>query len=232
MSELCRWLHEQIEPLGLIDYKVLRQGLETLPVNGIYFFYEEGELWGHGGNKQRIVRVGTHRDGNFRSRIAEHYLLDEARMNFDKNKPKPSDRSIFRKNIGRALLNKEHGSYLKTWEIDFMHHNNKVEYAKGRDIEKEQEIERKITEILRSNFRFRFIELANQKERMDRGGIESALIGTLAQCPQCRASDSWLGKSSPKTKICNGKLWLVQHLRANSINEIHKKIILEAMSKM
>jgi hypothetical protein len=176
--------------------------------------------------------VGTHRDGNFRSRIAEHYLLDEASMNFDKNKPKPSDRSIFRKNIGRALLNKEHDSYLKTWETDFTYHDNKVKYAGERDIVKEQEIERKITEILRSNFSFRFIELVSQKERMGRGGIESALIGTLAKCPQCKASGDWLGKYSPKTEISNGKLWLVQHLKANSLNGTHKKIILDAVSEV
>jgi hypothetical protein len=63
--------------------------LETLPENGIYFFYEDGEFWGHGGEKLRIVRVGTHKDGNFRSRIMEHFLLDEAWMDFDKSKPKP-----------------------------------------------------------------------------------------------------------------------------------------------
>jgi hypothetical protein len=39
----------------------------------IYFFYEDGEFWGHGGNRLRIVRIGTHKDGNFRSRIKEHF---------------------------------------------------------------------------------------------------------------------------------------------------------------
>jgi hypothetical protein len=114
MSELCKWLHEQLEQLPLIRFPFR---LEQLPENGIYFFYEDGEVWGHGGNKPRIVRVGTHKDGNFRSRIKEHYLLDESWMNFNENKPKPSDRSIFRKNIGRALLNKDKDSYLKIWNI-------------------------------------------------------------------------------------------------------------------
>jgi len=103
MSELCRWLHEQ---------------LEQLPENWIYFFYEDGEIWGHGGYKQRIVRIGTHKDGNFISRIKEHFLFDESKMNFDTTKPAPHERSIFRKNIGRALLNKEKDEYLKIWEID------------------------------------------------------------------------------------------------------------------
>jgi hypothetical protein len=109
-------LHEQLEQLPLIRYPFK---LDQLPENGIYFFYEDGEIWGHGGDKPRIVRVGTHRDGNFRSRISEHYLLNESWMDFDENKPKPSDRSIFRKNIGRALLNKDKDSYLQIWNIDF-----------------------------------------------------------------------------------------------------------------
>lgn len=114
MSELCKWLHEQLERLPIIRFPF---ELEKLPENGIYFFYEDGEVWGHGGNNTRIVRIGTHRGKNFRSRINEHFLLDESKMNFDKSKPKPSDRSIFRKNIGRALLNKHSDDYLEVWEI-------------------------------------------------------------------------------------------------------------------
>lgn len=115
MSEKCRWLHEQLERLRTVKH--LNLDLKTLPENGIYFFYEESEIWGHGGDKPRIVRVGTHRDGNFRNRIAEHYLINETKMDFDKNKPKPSDRSIFRKNIGRALLNKNEDDYLETFQV-------------------------------------------------------------------------------------------------------------------
>jgi hypothetical protein len=44
------------------------------------------------------------KDGNFQRRIAEHYLFDETKMNFGTYKPAPRERSIFRKNIGRALL--------------------------------------------------------------------------------------------------------------------------------
>jgi hypothetical protein len=90
-----------------------------LPVNGIYFFYEDRETWGHAGPKPRVVRVGIYRDGNFRNRLADHYMLEQRRMNFDNTKPAPKDRSVFRKNIGRALLNEDKDSYLKTWEIDF-----------------------------------------------------------------------------------------------------------------
>lgn len=219
MSEKCKWLHQQLEQLQVIDYSILGHNPKMLPENGIYFFYEEGEIWGHGGNKLRIVRVGTHRDGNFRNRIAEHFLLNKSKMDFGRDNPKPSDRSIFRKNIGRALLNRANDDYVKIWEIDFMGSENKQKCAHKRDIQKEREIEAQITQLLRTKFSFRFIELSGQTQRMGKTGLESALIGTLAHCPLCRASTEWLGRYSPKEQISRGKLWLVQHLKANSINE-------------
>jgi hypothetical protein len=106
LSETCKWLHEQLELLPIFKYPF---NLKLLPNNGIYFFYEEGENSDHGSGvpKPRIVRIGTHKENNFRSRISEHFLLNELKMNFTHTNPKPSDRSIFRKNIGRALLNKQ-----------------------------------------------------------------------------------------------------------------------------
>ena len=49
---------------------------------------------------------------SLRDHIKEHRLLDEALMNLDVGEPKSSDRSAFRKNIGRTLLNKDGDSYL------------------------------------------------------------------------------------------------------------------------
>lgn len=231
MPDNCKWLHEQLEPLQLIDYSILRNSLELLPENGIYFFYEQGETWGHGGNKPRIVRVGTSKDGNFRSRISEHYLLDESKMNFAHSKPAPHERSIFRKNIGRALLNQRGDNYLKVWEIDFTSRKSRNQYTHLRNIEKEKNLESEITKLMRNKFSFKFIEISGQAQRMGKTGLESALIGTLAQCKFCRASDNWLGKYSSKPEISNGKLWLTQHLKANPINEQSKTIILDAVKQ-
>ncbi|MEM3786627.1 MAG: hypothetical protein QXZ59_04520 [Nitrososphaeria archaeon] len=219
-------MHEQLEQLPMIKYPFK---LEILPENGIYFFYEDGELWGHGGEKLRIVRVGTHRDGNFRSRIKEHFLLDQAWMNFDRDKPKPSDRSIFRKNIGRALLNRDKDEYLKIWEIDFMTRRNKEKYGAIRNIDKEKKIEEEITRILREKFSFRFIALDPKIERMGSKGLESSLIGTLASCKLCKPSVNWLGNYSPVQKIMESGLWLVQHLKSKPIDEKDKEIILKAI---
>ena len=227
MSELCKWLHEQLERLPCFKYPF---ALNDLPENGIYFFYEQSETWGHFGIKPRIVRVGTSKDGNFRKRISEHYLLDESKMNFDASKPAPRERSIFRKNIGRALLNQRHDDYLKVWEIDFTSHKSRTENAHLRNVAKEKMLESEISNLLRSNFSFKFIELNGQTLRMGKTGLESALIGTLAQCPLCKPSSNWLGRCSPKNEISSGRLWLVQHLKAKPINDHDKRTILSAIN--
>jgi hypothetical protein len=227
MSELCKWLHEQLEELPLIRYPF---DLDDLPECGVYFFYEDGEVWGHGGDKLRIVRVGTHKGGSLRNRIAEHYLLGgyECRMYFDENKPKPSDRSIFRKNIGMALLNRDGDSYLKIWRKKFVERKIREQCRFMRDIEKEKKLEEEITKIIREKFSFRFIILDDQMERMR---LEGALIGTLASCKLCRPSENWLGKYSPVSKIRGSGLWLTQHLNAKPINERDKEVILNAIER-
>jgi len=228
MSQLCKWLHEQLEQFPFIKFPFK---IERLPENGIYFFYEEGEIWGHGGYKLRIVRIGTHKDGNFRSRIKEHFLLNESKMNFDATKPAPHERSIFRKNIGRALLNEEKDAYLKIWEIDFTTRIKREKYGYLRDIQKEKKIELKITKILREKFLFKFIIVDSQMKRIGTKGLESSLIGTVAHCKLCRPSSNWLGNHSPKKQIKESGLWLMQHLEANEINEHDTETILDAIRK-
>jgi len=228
MSDTCKWLHIQLEQLPVIKFPFI---LKQLPENGIYLFYEDGELWGHGGLKPRIVRIGTHKDGNFRSRIKEHYLLDESKMNFDSNKAAPRERSIFRKHIGRALLSKRRDDYLKIWEIDFTSRKSREEFGHLRDIQKEKGVESAITKILRQHFSFRFIIVDDQLSRMGSEGLERSLIGTVAHCKLCKPTDNWLGGHSPKKQIKGSGLWLVHHLKANEISEGHKSAILSAIAK-
>lgn len=228
MSELCRWLHEQLEHLPLIKFPFK---LSQLPENGIYFLYEEGEFWGHDGKKLRIVRIGTHRGENFRNRIKEHFLLDESRMNFNEGSSKPSDRSIFRKHIGRALLNKDKDDYLQIWNIDFIKKDNRKLYGYKRDIEKEKRIEEAITKIIRERFQFRFIILESRIKRIGSEGLEGPLIGTIARCKLCKPSANWLGNYSPIQKIRESGLWLVQHIKNRPINEGDKNIVLDTIKK-
>ena len=223
MSYNCKWLHEQIRSKPLMRYPF---NLADLPRNGIYFFYENSELWSHGGEELRIVRIGTHKSNNFQSRINEHFLINDRWMDFNSNRPAPKDRSIFRKNLGRAIINIENPKYLKIWDIDFTSRKNQEEYAHLRNILYEKEIESRITNLLRDSFSFRFLEVEKEEERIGQKGLESRLIGTVTNCPDCKPSERWLGRSSPIKKIRNSGLWQVQHLRSSPITDIDKRFIL------
>lgn len=228
LSEKCEWLHIKLESLPLIKYPF---GIEMLPRGGIYFFYEKGESRGHRDDRFRIVRVGTHRKGNFKTRISEHFLLDESKMRLSMSKPKPSDRSIFRKNIGRALLNRHGDTYLEIWEIDFIARENRERFGHLRDIEKEREVEKTITRIMRENFFFRFVIIEDETERIGARGLEACLIGTVAKCKLCGPSPQWLGRYSPKNQIRASGLWLTQHLSAGEIDRKDMKVIEIAIQK-
>jgi hypothetical protein len=232
LSETCKWLHEQLEFLPISKYPF---DIQLLPKNGVYFFYEEGENSDHGDgtSRPRIVRIGTHKENNFRPRISEHFLLNESKMKFTPTNPKPSDRSIFRKNIGRALLSKQKDlDYLKVWEIDFTSNINRANHSHLRNILKERNIESQITELLRNRFYFRFIPLEGQDKRMGKSGVESRLIGTVTSCKLCGPSKNWLGRYSPILKINSGKLWLFQHLTSRCLTDGDRTDLLGAMTRV
>lgn len=44
MSDVCKWLHQSLEELPVLRFPFK---MSKLPENGIYFFYEDGEVWGH-----------------------------------------------------------------------------------------------------------------------------------------------------------------------------------------
>ena len=221
----CEWLHNLLEDLPLLRYPF---DIEKLPDNGVYFFYEKGELHGHNSkDKPRIVRVGTHREGNFKSRMKDHFIFNDSKMNFNQNQSPPHDRSIFRTNLGRAILNKSNSKYLKIWNTDFTTKKNREELSHLRNIKFEKEIETKVTKLLHENFSFKFLIVEGEEGRIGSKGIESKLIGTLSHCEKCTSSKRWLGNHSPVSKIQNSGLWLYQHLADEPISESDKKELLK-----
>ncbi len=211
----CEWLHTTLKDQPQIHFPF---DLEGLPRNGIYFFYEDGETWGHGGELPRIVRVGTHRQGNFRSRIADHFLIGR-KIELSRMRPAPKDRSIFRKNLGRAILNQSRSKYVKTWEVDFTTRTNREHKGALRNLELEAKVEAEITEVLRTRFSFRFVEVREEDARLGSKGLEAKLIGTLSRCGTCTSSENWLGRHSPVRKIRESGLWQVQHLGGPGLDQ-------------
>jgi hypothetical protein len=218
----CEWLHEAFEQLPLFAYPYQP---ECIPPNGLYFLYESREHCTIGGTDlPRITRVGTHvGQANLPDRLAQHYMLDERRMNFGSDHPKPADRSIFRKNVGRALLNQASDPYLAVWEIDFTKKTNRRQYAHLREIDKESAVEVAISAYIRSSISFRFMAVDRLE---DRRRLEGRCIGALAYNPACRPSSNWLGNYSPLPKIREAGLWQVQHL-ANKKFDAYDRVQIE-----
>lgn len=210
-TDLCGWLHKELSSLQEIKYPF---DLQSLPTTGIYFFYEIGEIGKGHDDKPRIVRIGTAGVGNFKNRIASHFLFNEEKMKFTVDQPKPADMSIFRKNIGRALLKKNKSDYLKVWNIDFILKQNRERYMQMRDIEKEIKIEQQVTNLLRKEFRFRYLVFRENPFQM-----EAKIISTVNRCKFCSPSPEWFGIFSPKPNIQKSGLWQEQHLKGGILEK-------------
>lgn len=166
-----------------------------IPLNGIYVLIEAGEL-AHG--TDRIVRIGTHTGKDqLRSRLDQHFIHEN------------KDRSIFRKNIGRAILNRDHDLFLDQWELDLTTHYARLKNTGKIDLAKQLQVERKVTDYIQHSFRFVAVEVATKEERLK---WEARIISTVSWCEECKPSPQWLGLCSPKEKIQHGGLWIVNEL--------------------
>ena len=189
-----------------------------IPENGIYILFERGEE-GHGGD--RIVRIGTHTgEKQLRSRMRQHFI--------NENK----DRSIFRKNIGRAFLSSQSDEDFRIfWNLDLTtkasREREDIKSLIAKYNKAAQCIEMRVSEYLRDNFSFCVFDVGDKKRRLE---IESKLISTISRCQECKPSNKWLGNRSPKTKIQQSGLWLEQGLygtpfKASEVEEL--KTIIE-----
>jgi hypothetical protein len=192
MSKNCHTIHQWFNGMKKHSFPFNEQ---EIPKNGIYILFEKEEF-AHSTN--RIVRIGTHTGNNqLRSRLFQHFL--------NENK----DRSIFRKNIGRALLNKDKDQFLKQWELDLTTKNAKEQYSNSVDFKKQKEVEKKVTKYIQDNFSFVVFQIDDKEKRLE---IESRIISTVSLCDECKPSENWLGLFSPKEKIRKSGLWLVNEL--------------------
>jgi len=209
MSKECATLHEIVCSM---ERHYFPFDESAIPQDGIYILFQKGEN-GHGA--ERIVRVGTHTgEGQLPSRLWQHFL--------NENK----DRSIFRKNIGRAILNKADDPFLEQWEIDLTTRRNKARYSRKIDFDRQKEIESKVTQFIQKNFSFSVFHIKDKNRRLK---LESKIISTVSLCEDCEPSPSWLGNHSPKNKIRESGLWLVNELyktplTAEELKQIEKQI--------
>jgi len=74
----------------------------------------------------------------------------------------------------------------------------------GRTCELCRPLENEVTELLKTAFTFRCIEIIPMKQRNE---MERKLIATLARCHECGPSESWLGLWAYSEKVQRSGLW-------------------------
>ena len=188
-------LHELFSQLPLYSW----QTIDSIPFqDGIYIVFEKGETYK---GRARIVRVGTHSSqGRLRQRLKDHFVREN------------HNGSIFRKNIGKALLNRDRDPYLSIWTLD----TSKAPNIGKEDTRKEAEVERRVSAYMREAFTFCVFQVESKEERLR---LEEAIIATLSQAEDFTASASWLGKSSPEWEIRRSGMWLKQGLDAKALSK-------------
>jgi len=212
MSEECNTVHNLFNKMKRLHFPFNEN---EIPLNGIYVLFERGEK-AH--ENDRLVRVGTHTGNNqLRSRLWQHFI--------NENK----DRSIFRKNIGRALLNREKDPFLEQWEIDLTTKKAKEFHQDKIDFKKQKEIEEKVTKYMQDNFSFVVFEVPKKEDRLK---IESKIISTISLCEDCKPSKNWLGLFSPKEKIKKSGLWLVNELYKEPLSKIDLDVLKEILNNL
>lgn len=192
MNSVCKQLHHIVHRLKRHRYPF---DVSELPKNGLYLLFEEGET-GHDG--ERIVRIGTHTGENqLRSRIKQHFIKEK------------KDRSIFRKNIGRALLHQNNDPFLEAWNIDLTSRASKAMHASSIDFDKQATIEQSVSTLIRETMSFCVLQIESKALRLQ---TESRIISTVSLCEHCAPSKNWLGLQSPVKKIAESGLWQVNEL--------------------
>jgi len=192
MSNECASVHRLANELERYSFPFDES---RIPLDGIYILFQKGE---RGHQRDRIVRIGTHTgNSQLRSRLKQHFL--------NENK----DRSIFRKNVGRALLNQRNDLFLKFWEIDLTTRKAKEKYSSVIDFDYQRSVENEVSQYIQGNFSFTVFAVQGKEQRLE---VESKLISTVSRCKECKPSNGWLGNSSPKCKIAESGLWLVNEL--------------------
>ena len=204
IEEVCTAIHCHVRKLPRHKFPFDEQ---KIPQNGIYVLFEKGEIGHRGG---RIVRIGTHTGQNqLRSRLKQHFTQEN------------KDRSIFRKNIGRCLLNKTEDYFLADWNLDLTTRANRNRYELQIDFNKQGRIERRVTKYMQRNLDFAVFEVPDKQMRLL---LEARLISAVSRCGNCSPSKRWLGRHSPVRKIAESGLWQVMELYKDSFtaNEFKK----------
>ena len=213
-KELCLRIHEFFSKLPkykMSDIKIAQQN-NNETIGGVYVMFEEGEFY-HG--YPRITRVGTHqadkksapdipqKKQSVWKRMMQHY-------GHATNLLGKKDGSIFRKNVGIAMLKESNDPYIEAWLFDRTTCEKRKKYDSDKskvpyDKKKQDEIEVMVSDYIRNKISFVVIPINNRKKRHD---FEYGLISAICQASDFCPSKTWLGNYNDKEKIKQSHMWV------------------------
>lgn len=183
------------------------------PKRGVYFFFEDGEFR-EDATTLRVTRIGTHGLAASKARpdASKPALWRRLRTHKGSSRgPRGGNhrRSIFRKHMGRALLESD------VWpeEIgDSWGDRSAASGAKKRELPLEQKVSSRIGAM-----QVLCVEVGDEPgPNSDRGVIEKGSIALLSnhERPSIdRPSDDWLGLRSDQARVKSSGLWNVNHVQ-------------------
>lgn len=204
-------LNELIKLYNLIDLVEERQGgKRTLnfchgrmgwPKQGVYFFFEEGELRLQSGDGMRVVRVGTHAltatsRATLWSRLRQH-------KGNAQNSTGNHRGSIFRLLLGEALQLRAQIN-CPTWGQG----NNASAVVRLNEVP----FETQVSQYIGTSMPFIVLEVVTPELRtqIERNCI--ALLSNSERTPLDPHSSNWLGLHSPRPLVLQSGLWNQQHV--------------------
>lgn len=177
--------------------------------NGIYIIFEPKNS---DGASNRIVRIGTHTGPDrLKGRIRGHYISNR------------KDGSVFRKDIGLAMLNKERDEYSDIWNLNTSNPQIKKENEDRLNPDFEKMLEERVSDYLREKTKFVCIEVNDLDERLR---IEEGLIAILGGNKNFKPDDDWLGYYHPDSRIRKNFIWNKQGLDGKplSLDEVRNLV--------
>ena len=137
-------------------------------------------------------------------RLKDHFIAEN------------KDGSIFRKNIGKAILNKSNHPYLNVWNINTSKSENIALLGSRYDPAFQKMVEKSVTNYMREHFSFICFPVATEQERLR---LEEGIISALNIAKNFTASSEWFGRHSTEYEIIKSGMWLKQGLDGIPLTE-------------
>ena len=184
-------LHDIFNVLRRFSYPYQKKrGKEWIvPRNGIYVFFEKGEVYTNpqGYLQDRIVRVGIHTKDSEKGTQRGNKLFSRLDQHFRGN----MNASSFRKYVGDSLQKK---------------HKQPI-----------SNIEKQVSTYMRENFSFVVFEVETQKEREDWEEKLTSTLGQAGKNGLI-SFPNWLGKYSSNINVRTSGLWQSDEMNGHPLN--------------